>query len=103
MDDLVDALSKRAGGGDAAGAKPRKVRRRVRTGRRRRRGDLSVVIMSHRHRARTRRKQQRIQSKIGEMGMAQLKEFLVQKGLIKPSSKAPEDVLRHIARGIFVN
>lgn len=89
----------------------RRFRRRRRTGRRRRRprnhgGDpdtVSVTILSHKNRVRSHRKHSRIKRSIEKMGYAQLKAFLVQKGLVKPSSTAPESMLRQIAQGIFVN
>lgn len=121
VDDLADALRRQSQhdrreqtdlsdkGGHRVVLSRHKVRKNVRrrklTGRnsRRRRGGVSMVILSQRRRARTRRKQQKIQLKIAEMSVQELRHFLIEKQLIKPSSKAPEDVLRHIARGIFMS
>lgn len=121
VDDLADALRRQSQhdqreqtdlsdkGGHRVVLSRHKVRKNVRrrklTGRnsRRRRGGVSMVILSQRRRARTRRKQHKIQLKIAEMSVQELRHFLIEKQLIKPSSKAPEDVLRHIARSIFMS
>lgn len=40
--------------------------------------------------------------KLDTIPYRQLKKILVQKGLVKETSKAPADVLRQIARGIII-
>ena len=88
-----------------ARAKVRKAprRRKSKTRNRRRNGGISVTIPSLKNRARTRRRHTRIQNQIGTMSYDALHNFLSEKGLIKPSSTAPDAVLRQIARGMFFN
>jgi hypothetical protein len=63
---------------------------------------LGWVLHTKRNVARLTSEEEETLGKLDTIPYRQLKKILVQKGLVKETSKAPADVLRQIARGIII-
>ena len=100
---VTDVTSKVVGDVSSYFRKPRGKRRSKTARNRRQRNGISFIIPSGKNRARTRRRYMHIQRKIRDMNYETLHHFLVKKNLIKPSSTAPEAILRQIASSMFFN